>query len=322
MQVLPQRPYLCITNEGKYNMQVITVSVVNFKAQYGNKSANAERIAEYSQAAAAQGTDMVVFPEMALTGFDNELDIAKPEKMQVRCAETVPGPSTDFLAETAKKYGVYIVFGMPERDMAVPDTIYNSAVVLGPEGLICCHRKTHISYPESQWAAKGNRPTVFDTPWGAIGLAICYEVYRYPEFIRYARAKGAGLFLNCTAASRAAEPPAYMSISLETSAMLNRMFIASANLTGPDLVNDFFGGSSIIGPSFDDRPARYYAGVPFSHQDSRTPGIFTATIDLSEIDNNRTMYRNSPDYGEPDFKPLLFAEMYRELAELPGYRQK
>lgn len=297
-------------------MDIMTVAVVNFKAAYGNNAVNREKIAQYARAAAAQGADLVLFPEMALTGYDNEKQVPKPQKMQTRCAETVPGTSTDILERVARQHDIYIVFGMPEKDQENPDKIYNSAVVLGPDGFVCCHRKTHIGYPESEWAAKGDRPTVFETPWGPIGLAICYEVYRYPEFIRYARAKSARLFLNCTAASRNAEPPAAMSTSLEASALQNHMFIASSNLTGVDLTTDFFGGSSIIGPSFDDRPARYYAGVPFAHQDAKTPGLYLGTLDLSEVENNMYMFRVNPAYGEPDFRAKLFSEMYGELSQL------
>lgn len=298
-------------------MEIMTVSVVNFRAQYGRNAANAQKIAQYARAAAAQGADLVVFPEMALTGYDNEYEVPKAEKMQLRCAEPVPGPSTSLLEQTARELKIYIAFGMPELDCAEPGKVYNSAVVLGPNGLVCSHRKTHIGYPESEWAAKGDHPTVFETPWGLVGLAICYEIYRYPEFIRYARAKGARLFLNCTAASRNAEPASAMRTSLEASALQNHMFIASSNLTGLDQSTDFFGGSNIIGPSFDDWPVRYYAGVPFDHPDAKIPGVFTATLDLTEVENNMFMYRVNPAYGEMDFRPALFAQMYQDLVPPP-----
>ena len=291
-------------------MDIIHVSVVNYLPIHGNNQENRERMAEFARIAKAQGSDLVLFPEMALTGYDYT-EMKKEEMMPVRCAETIQGESVRCLAAAAKKLGIYLVFGMPERE---GNLVYNSAAAIGPEGLICCHRKTHIGPPESRWAAKGNRATLFPSPRGPIGLAICYEVYRYPEFIRYARAKGARLFLNCTAASQGPEPAAAMRTSLEASAVINHMYIASADLCGKHLTTDFFGGSHIVGPSMDKRAVHYYAGVPFDHPDARTPGIYGAALDLSEAANNQFMYRVNPDYGKPDFDPALFAGMYQELA--------
>lgn len=298
------------------------IGVVNFNAKYGEKQQNLTDIITYCREASENGCDMAVFPEMALTGYDYEQEKAPEERMQYILAETVPGPSSEILSALAQELGMYIICGLPERDMGDDSVIYNSAVVCAPDGDVFTHRKTHMTYPESKWAAKGNAPCVFDTPFGKVGLAICYEVYRYPEFIRYARAMGARLFINCTAASRSAEPPECMTASLEASAIVNHIYIASANLAGVDLYTDFFGGSSIIGPAGGDTPEiRYHAGVPFNDETSRVTGLYSARLDLTEVANNMTMYTKSPDYGETDFDPFLFAGMYEELTGLELYRR-
>lgn len=80
---------------------------------------------------------MLVFPETALTGYDVEApEVAREERMHRRLAEPVPGPSTEAIARLAKKYGMYVIFGMAERNAEDPEKVYNAAAVIGPEGII------------------------------------------------------------------------------------------------------------------------------------------------------------------------------------------
>ena len=66
---------------------VIKVSTVAFHAIWGDKEANLNKMKDYLEAAAAEGSNLVVFPEMALTGYDDEEEKAKPDKMQSHLAE-------------------------------------------------------------------------------------------------------------------------------------------------------------------------------------------------------------------------------------------
>lgn len=70
---------------------VIKVSTVAFNAKWGDKEKNLNRMKGYIEAAASEGANLIVFPEMALTGYDDEEDKAKPDKMQSKLAEVVPG---------------------------------------------------------------------------------------------------------------------------------------------------------------------------------------------------------------------------------------
>lgn len=123
---------------------VIKVSTVAFNAKWGDKEKNLNRMKGYIEAAASEGANLIVFPEMALTGYDDEEDKAKPDKMQSKLAEVVPGPSSEAIAELTKKLGVYVAFGMPERDEKDSSIIYNAACVCGPEGVIGAYRKIHL----------------------------------------------------------------------------------------------------------------------------------------------------------------------------------
>lgn len=130
---------------------IIKVSTVAFNAKWGDKESNLNRMAGYIEAAAAEGSNLIVFPEMGLTGYDDEEDKPLKEKMQYKLAETIPGPSSEKIAELAKKLGVYVAYGFPERDAQKSDVIYNAACVCGPEGIIGSYRKIHLPYPEPHW---------------------------------------------------------------------------------------------------------------------------------------------------------------------------
>ena len=82
---------------------IITVSTVTLRPMWGQKEQNLNRVLGYMKAAKKKGSDLVVFPEMALTAYDDEAEKPLEEKMQYKLAETVPGPSTNKVAELAKE---------------------------------------------------------------------------------------------------------------------------------------------------------------------------------------------------------------------------
>lgn len=85
-----------------------------------------------------------MFSELALTGYDDDEGKPLEEKMHRRLTETVPGPATDAVVELTKNYGIYVVFGLAERDKEDMNKVYNSAVIYGLEGIIGCNRKIHL----------------------------------------------------------------------------------------------------------------------------------------------------------------------------------
>ena len=216
---------------------LMNIAVINFVTLWGDKEQNLSRITGYCEAAGKRGADFIVFPETALSGYDTDHDHPRAEMMHTRLAETIPGPSTEAVAEIAKKYGLYVVFGMPER---ANGTVYNSAAIIEPNGKTYAYRKIHLPFDESSWAEPGDAPVLIPTPWGPVGVTICYDTYCFPELIRYYRAMGARLTLNVTARTfpvRKARhvsafrrmPISTISISLrQTSAVLKKSATSSA----------------------------------------------------------------------------------------------
>lgn len=298
---------------------IINIAVVNFPAVWGNKESNLKQMTEYIEAAARKGAQMIVFPETALTGYDVEPEgVAREARMQCRLAETIPGPGTETIAKLAEKYGMYVIFGMAEKDAEDPKKIYNAAAVVGPEGVIGSSRKIHLPFAEMFWAERGEKPLVFDTPWGPVGVGICYDFYQFPEVTRYARAMGARLFINCTAICTAESGGAggYIgNLSLQYQVLNNDMFVATSNLCGRDRTSWFMGGSSIVGPSSKAPEVHYYAGKKFLDEGADQNGMETATINLGSVRNSFINGVWAGGMGKGDWNPDKYIAWYTEAKE-------
>lgn len=290
---------------------IITVAAVNFRVDAANKESNLSRICGYTEAAAKRGADLVLFPEMCLYGYDYYVDEKVPQAEKIMSAEMVDGPSCLAISEITKKYGIYAVIGMAEKAEDTDDcTLYNSAVAIGPDGIIGAYRKMHPFETESVWCAKGDEPFMFYTEWGPISIGICFDTYQFPELQRHYVSKGSRLYLNPTAVieeipkegSRQAFID-YYAPTLEYGVLCNTIYVASANLVGTDIVDYFGGGSCVIGPRitpFYETNLHYYAG----NKDNIQEEMCLATIDLSLA--TRRLAVNKELTGVPDYRPEVY----------------
>jgi predicted amidohydrolase len=164
-------------------------------------------------------------------------------------AETIPGLSTDTITNLAKKTKAYIIFGMPELSEKTQATIFNTAVLIGPQGVIGKYRKmylpTHSMFEEKRYFRPGYQAATFDTALGKIGLIICYDIF-FPEVCRLTRLKGAQLIV-CISASPAVRR-AFFETLITARAMENTAFLAYVNLVGVEDGLQFWGGSRLVGP--------------------------------------------------------------------------
>lgn len=286
---------------------IVTIAAVSFHALWGDKERNLSRIEGYMRAAARRGADMVVLPEMALTSYDVEPDVPAGERMQARLAEPVDGPSATSLAAYAQELGIYAFVGMPTIDDGV---LHNSLLAFTPEGLGAVYHKMHLPHPEPLWAARGEGPSVLETPWGPVGLGICYDSYRFPELPRYYAAKGCRIYVNSTAHALC-HGSGLHDKALQVTAIREGMFVVTANLCGKDVTNWFDGSASILGPSQRTSDAHYYAGGPFTAPDACEEGMVLATVDLALAD--RSLFCENPEVGAPDWRPDRYRLMLDDV---------
>jgi predicted amidohydrolase len=152
-------------------MRDIRTATVQFQHAPGDKAHNLERIRHYVEEAAAAGVEIIVFPEMCITGYWHVRKLSR-EGVEA-LAEPVPdGPSSEFLLSLSRQHGMSIGAGLIER--AGDGSLYNAYLVAMPDGQWAVHRKLHVFV--SPFLSSGDRYTVFDTPHGCrVGVLICYD---------------------------------------------------------------------------------------------------------------------------------------------------
>ena len=147
---------------------------------------NLEEAGRLVDSAVAQGAKLVALPEyFPILGLDER------DKVKVR-EEQGSGPIQEFLASTARRHGIWLVGGSVPLVASVPDKVRNSTLVYDDSGkLVARYDKIHLfgfemgseSYLESRTIEPGKDVVTFDSPFGRIGLSICYDL-RFPELYR------------------------------------------------------------------------------------------------------------------------------------------
>lgn len=225
-------------------LEEIKVALAQMSCKVGDKKQNLERMEEYIKQATREGANLVIFPELALTGY-------VCRDLVYEMAEPVPaGMSIDQIVEVAKTEHIHLIFGMVECSSRASAVLYNTAVLVGPQGYIGKYRKmylpTHSIFEEKRYFRPGYQTPVFETEIGKLGIIICYDVY-FPEIARLMRMKGAQL-IACISASPSMRR-GFFEVLTAARAMENTVFLAYVNLAGVEDGLQFWGGSRMIAPS-------------------------------------------------------------------------
>mgnify|MGYP004468307967 FL=1 len=206
--------------------------------QLGKKERNIAEQYALVEEAAKKGAKLIALPEMSTTGYCwyDRGEIAP-------LVEPIPGPTTDKFGEIAKEYDCWIVVGMPEVDTAT-NVYYNAAVLIGPDGVVGVHRKTHNYVCEGRWAKQGNNDhLVYDTPIGKIGLLVCMDI-NIMETARLEGVRGADVIVSISNWVEDKTP----AMTWFTRAYENGCYVMATDRCGLERGTEFNGGSCIIDP--------------------------------------------------------------------------
>jgi len=170
-------------------MRKIRVASVQIESAAGDKQANLAKIEDFVQRAAAQGAEIVVFPECCITGYWFLRNLSR-EQLQAVAEPVSEGPSSQALMRLARQYRVMIGAGLLEID---GEQMYNAYVVAMPHGEFRRHRKIHAFV--NQHLSCGSQFTVFDTPLGCrVAVLTCYD-NNLVENVRIVALQGAQVLL-------------------------------------------------------------------------------------------------------------------------------
>lgn len=248
-------------NEVFYMLKIATAAMQCER----DKTKNLQKMLNLIDEASEQKADLLVLPEQALQGcltsvvaMDASTDFSKNEFLyQYENAEIIPtGECVQQIIAKVMDKKMYVCFGMTERDADIDCKLYNSAVLVGPEGYIGHYRKVHQPADELHSYYAGDSFPVFDTPIGKIGMLICYDAW-FPESGRELALAGAEIILKPTATCHGTvnhnleEDQGYYSYDLceKATALQNGCYFISANQVGICGQSDYFGHSNIINPS-------------------------------------------------------------------------
>lgn len=212
-------------------------AAIQMVCELGNKGANIAKALSMIDEAIRQQAKLIVLPELFSTGY-------KVEKRDLQLSEEIPGETIDKLLKVANLERIYIAGAILEAGETL-GVVYDTAFLVGPDGLIGKYRKIYLWDKENIRFARGKEYPVFHTPLGNIGLQICYEI-GFPEGARFLTLKGANILLYPSAFGA---PRKYVwEIAGRSRALENGCYVIASNRSGREQEIEFCGNSRIISP--------------------------------------------------------------------------
>lgn len=253
-------------------MHEITVAVVQMYPQLGKVEENLIAMGKFvDRICAEHKTDLIVFPELATTGYEMGLRFTD-------VAERVPGHTVNLMAQRAADYSTHIVFGLATKER-VESILYNAAVLIGPDGeLVGEYRKMHLPGEERLAFRPGFRLPVFETAFGHMGVLLGWDL-AFPEVARSMALDGADLLCVCanwghSPAQERIGPVQEWQTYVQARALENALFVVASNRIGEEYSYRFLGNSLVVGPR-----GEVYTCIEEDRQESYA----IATVDLDGV---------------------------------------
>ena len=233
------------------------------------------------EAVAAYHPDVMVFPERFSSLYPNGTDDART----LAAAQELDGPFVTGMRELARLNGLWMIFGFVRRTEEDDGHVYNCTVVLDAAGeIVSVYHKTHLydafGYRESDLVKAGERLFApIDTPFGRVGLFVCYEA-RFPEVARYQTVRGAEILVMPAAWMKGERKSEHFRTLITARAIENTVYLAACDLAGTDTI----GESVVVDPM----------GVPVAAAGA-APTLLCAHIDTDRV---AAVRRKLPSYRD------------------------
>ncbi len=269
------------------------VAIVQMKPVFADRGANLKFVLSKLQQASKEGAALAVFPECALSGY--VFDASEEAMLH---ANTIPGVATDTISAACERLNLYAIIGMLEKEGT---DLYNSAVVVGPEGIAAKYRKCHLPYVGlDRFTKAGNELCVVELPFAKVGVLICYDL-RFPEAVRSLALQGADvLVLPTNWPSGSENNPDFLT---RARAVENRIFVIACDRVGGEQGAEFIGRSQAVAPN----------GAVLAEANGTSQTVLYVEIDPDLARKKRTI--NIPGVYEFDSIADRRPELYGELTK-------
>lgn len=238
----------------------------------------------------ARGADLLVLPELCNSGYHFQ----SAEQAWDTSEEVPAGRFVRHLEDLCQQYGVHLVSGLNERD---GDRLYNSAVLVGPQGYVGRYRKLHLFLNEKDYFQPGDAGLpVFDIGSCKVGMLVCFD-WIFPEAWRVLMLRGADVI--CHPSNLVLPGLAQRAVPIH--ALVNRLFTVTANRVGSERDLTFTGLSTIANPK----------GEVLAQASATGEEVVIVDVDMAEARDKQITARN---HLRMDRRP----EEYRALATKDG----
>jgi len=272
------------------------VAVCQLGLAVGEMAANRAAAAAAIGEAAGRGAELVVLPELCDSGYV----FTGEAEARALAAPAADNPTLREWQALAGRHATTIAGGFCE--LGEDGLLYNSAAMVGGDGVLAVYRKAHLWDAEKLVFTPGEAPPpVVDLPFGRVGLMICYDL-EFPEWVRIPALAGADLIaapVNWPAMPvPAGERPCDV-VRVQADASVNGVFIAVADRCRVERGVLWVGGSVIVAPD----------GYPLAGPvTADAPAVLVASCELARARNKQTSAHN---HALADRRPLL----YRQVVE-------
>lgn len=244
----------------------LQVACVQMEPELCRMDANLDKMVAHMEAVMRENpqTKLIVFPELITSGYECGEAFRN-------LAETLPdGTSMKRIGACARRFGVNVIYGFPERDALLTDVLFNSVAFIDSRGEVAGrYRKVHLFDTEKQFFRPGCEYPLLETEIGKIGMMICWDT-AFPEVARSYALQGAQLL---TVSTNWEKPyTADWDLVTRARAFDNISYLVAANRIGFDRTLGFFGGSKIIGP----------LGEPIAELNEEREGYIAAELDYEK----------------------------------------